>query len=91
MSVPGALLLSLFMALYSDGFVLLRFTSFVPNFHFSLSAILTWVIVYVPQIWILSLMVSLVRYKAAGVQWGIRMMRILTQSKDVSGYWPLLK
>ncbi|UVL00809.1 hypothetical protein [Pseudomonas sp. B21-048] len=90
-SVPGALLLSLFMAMHPDGFVLLRFTSFVPSFHFSLSTILTWVILYVPQIWVLSLVVSLVRYKAAGVQWGVRMMRILTQSKDVSGYWPMLK
>lgn len=91
MSVPGALLLSLFMAMHPDGFVQLKFASLVPDFHFSPGAILTWFIVYVPQIWVLSLVVSLVRYKAAGVQWGVRMMRLLTQSKDVSGYWPRLK
>ena len=93
MAVPGILLLNLFMALHPSGYVDLRFIELIPDIHLSgaMAKTTQWLITYVPQIFALSLVVSLVRYKAAGLHWGKRMLRMLMQKRDVSGYLNLIK
>ncbi|WP_157384007.1 DnaJ-like cysteine-rich domain-containing protein [Pseudomonas asplenii] len=93
LSVPGIVLLNLFMALHPSAYVTLRFTELVPNLHWNgaLGRITQWGITYVPQICALSLVISLVRYKAAGVHWGQRMLRVLLQKRDVSKYHALIR
>lgn len=77
LAFPGMLFLSLLMAFNSSNFVLMRFSSFIPSLHFNMSAVLTFLLVTVPQIWMLSFAISLISYKAAGSHWGARMMRLL--------------
>lgn len=91
LSVPGILLLDLFMAMHPSGFVHLRFSALVPRLYLNVGEIISWLILYAPQIYVVALLVSLVRYKAAGAHWGARMLRILLQKKDVSGYGALLR
>lgn len=93
LAVPGILLLNLFMALHPSGYVVLRFTELMPDIRLTgaLGRTTQWLITYVPQIFALSLVVALLRYKAAGMHWGRRQLRMLLQKRDVAGYLSLIK
>ncbi|MFK3774914.1 hypothetical protein [Pseudomonas sp. NPDC089406] len=93
LSVPGIALLGLFMAMHPSGHVLMQLSEFFPNSQISggLGRMWQWGLTYVPQIFVLALAIALVRYKAAGVHWGQRMLRLLLQTRDVSGYQSRLR
>ena len=93
LSVPGLLLLDLFMAFYPAAHVALSFSDLLPRGSYSAmwKASVEWIRVYLPQIGALALAIAVLRYPAAGFHWARRMLRILLQRREVSDYLAQLK
>ncbi|MCQ9422204.1 hypothetical protein NRB16_01510 [Pseudomonas sp. LJDD11] len=85
LGVPGMLWLAVFMALYptAEMWPDWRWLKFAFNRQGTLHAV-TNALYLLPQIYLLALGLSLLRWRAAGTHWARRMMRILLQRKNVS-------
>lgn len=86
----GIPVLAFFMGLFPGGFVNMDLSQLIPHLSFRPLVVLSWIIIFVPQIFLLALTISMIRYKAAGRHWALRGLRILEQKKDVYGWLKVL-
>lgn len=85
LAVPSMVVVQMLMALHPSQFVPLQFSSLIPTFHVNIGQVFVWVVVITPQIYLLSLTISIIRYKAAGIHWGEKMMRLMLQEENTKG------
>lgn len=85
LAVPSMAVVQMFMALHPSQFVPLQFSSLIPTVHLNMGQVFVWFVVITPQIYLLSLTISIIRYKAAGIHWGEKMMRLMLQEENTTG------
>lgn len=85
LAVPSMAVVQMFMALYPSQFVPLQFSSLIPTVHLNMGQVFAWFVVITPQIYLLALTIAIIRYKAAGIHWGEKMMRLMLQEENTTG------